>query len=255
MKLFYRELGEKGQPMIILHGLFGSSDNWLTQAKMFALAHKVYLVDQRNHGQSPHSDIFSYEVLAQDLHDFLISNLISDPIVIGHSMGGKAAMKFATTSPELISKLVVVDIAPKNYPIRHDTILEGLKALPVDSIQSRNEADEQLSRYVPEPAVRQFLLKNLQRKPEGGFAWKMNVPVLDQNIEAIGEGVLGDKKFESPTLFIRGRHSDYVDDGDMDYIKQFFPKAYLVTMETGHWVQAEKPKEFVEEVNKFLSST
>lgn len=254
MKLFYRELGGNGQPIIILHGLFGSSDNWLTQAKMLADQYRVYLIDQRNHGQSPHDNVFNYEVLADDLHEFLITNSISDPILIGHSLGGKTAMKFATAHPELTSKLIVVDIAPKSYPVKHDSILEGLKAIPISTIHSRNDADSILAEYVPEADVRQFLLKNLHRKPEGGFNWKINLPALDKNIENVGDGILGQMKFEKPTLFIRGKHSNYVDDSDLVEIKINFPKAILVTLDTGHWVQAEKPREFVDEVVNFLSS-
>lgn len=253
MKLFYRELGGKGQPIIILHGLFGSSDNWLTQAKLLADQYRVYLLDQRNHGQSPHSDTFNYDVLADDLHEFLVTNSISDPILLGHSMGGKTAMKFATAHPELISKLIVVDIAPKSYPVKHDTIIDGLMSIPISTIKSRNEADSLLAPYVSEVDVRQFLLKNLHRKTEGGFTWKINLPALDKNIEAIGDGIIGEVKFEKPTLFIRGKRSDYVVDADMDTITKFFPKATLITLDTGHWVQAEKPKEFVDEVINFLS--
>ncbi|HEY3429551.1 MAG TPA: alpha/beta fold hydrolase, partial [Cyclobacteriaceae bacterium] len=166
MKLFFRELGQ-GQPFIILHGLMGSSDNWLTQAKMLSDEYKLYLVDQRNHGQSPHSDQFDYQVLANDLKDFIVDNGIQKPIVLGHSMGGKAAMNFAIANPDLLDRLIIVDIAPKAYPIHHDNIVEGLKAISINTLQTRNEADEILSRHVPEPDVRQFLLKNLSRKPEG----------------------------------------------------------------------------------------
>lgn len=252
MKLFYRELGGKGQPLIILHGLFGSSDNWLTQAKMLAGKFHVYTIDQRNHGQSPHSDDFNYDLLADDIHGFLIMNAIDDPIVLGHSMGGKAAMKFAIAHQELLSKLIVVDIAPKAYPVQHTKIIEGLKSIPVDSISSRNEAEEILSGYVDEHDVRQFLLKNLQRKPEGGFAWRVNLPAIEKNIEKIGEGISSAKKFEKPTLFIRGSRSNYVLDEDQALINEIFPQAILRTMETGHWVQAEKPGEFVDEIVNFI---
>lgn len=252
MKLFCRELGGKGQPIIILHGFLGSSDNWLTQGKMLADSFHVYMVDLRNHGQSPHSDDFSYADMADDLHEFFVTNSIENPVVIGHSMGGKVAMRFATTHPQLISKLIIVDIAPKAYPVQHDHILEGLKSIPVDKIQSRNEAEESLSKYVSQKDVRQFLLKNLNREPEGGFSWKMNLPVLDKNIETIGEGILGDGKFEKPVLFVRGKKSNYIGDEDMDLIKKSFPEAILVTLDTGHWVQAEKPHEFVDEVVRFI---
>lgn len=252
MKLFFRELGGKGQPLIILHGLFGSSDNWMTQAKLFASHYHVYMPDQRNHGQSPQSDDFTYNLLADDLHEFIIANAINDPVILGHSMGGKAAMFFALAHPELLSKLIVADIAPKGYPVRHSTILKGLKSIPLAGLQSRNEADELLSPYVPEPDVRQFLLKNLQRKPEGGFAWKINLPSLDRNIERMGDPVETGKKFEKPVLFLKGERSDYILDEDMSLIQTLFPKAKLVTMDTGHWIQAEKPREFVEETVRFI---
>jgi esterase len=252
MKLFYREYGDRGQPMIILHGLFGSADNWMTQAKMLSAEYRVYVPDQRNHGQSPHSHEFDYTLLADDLHEFIITNAINAPVILGHSMGGKAAMYFALAHPELVNKLIVADMSPRSYPVHHDKILEGLVSLPIISISSRNEADELLSNYVPEPDVRQFLLKNLQRKPEGGFTWKINLESLDKNIEKIGAGVDASKKFEKPTLFIHGSKSNYVRDEDLPLIKNIFPKSEVVTLETGHWIQAEKPKEFVEAVINFL---
>jgi pimeloyl-ACP methyl ester carboxylesterase len=161
-------------------------------------------------------------------------------------------MRFATTHPELINKLVIVDIAPKEYPVQHDRILEGLKSIPVDTIKSRNEAEESLSKFVSEKDIRQFLLKNLNREPEGGFSWKMNLHVLSENIESIGEGVLGDGKFEKPVLFVRGKKSNYIEDDDMGLIKKNFPEAKLVTLDAGHWVQAEKPQEFADEVIRFI---
>src|SRR5690606_17209887 len=241
MKLFYRELVGKGQPLIILHGLFGSSDNWLTLAKQFANKFHVYLPDQRNHGQSPHSDDFDYDLMADDIHEFLITNSISDPVIIGHSMGGKAAMKFALTHPELVNKLIVVDMAPKQYPVQHDRILDGLKSINLEKIESRNEADDQLAQYIKEPAVRQFLLKNLQRKPEGGFSWKINLPVLDKSIEKISADISGNQVFNKPVLFIRGSKSDYVLDQDLPNIHQLFPQARMATLDTGHWIHAEQP--------------
>jgi esterase len=254
MKLFFRELGQ-GQPFIILHGLMGSSDNWLTQAKMLAHDYHIYMLDQRNHGLSSHSDEFDYKVLASDLKAFVEEHAIQHPIVLGHSMGGKAAMNFAVANPTMLDRLIVVDIAPKNYPVKHDSIVEGLKAIPVGSLQSRNEADTILSQFVPEPDVRQFLLKNLLRKAEGGFTWKINLPVIDINLELIGEGMQYSGTFEGPTLFVRGGKSTYVKDEDRAVIKSLFPNSTLITMDTGHWVQAEKPKEFVDIVKNFLSNT
>jgi pimeloyl-ACP methyl ester carboxylesterase len=250
MKLFYRELGA-GQPLVILHGLMGSSDNWLTQARMFSKSYHVFTVDQRNHGQSPHSDVFDYKVLASDLKNFVVEHKLDNPVVIGHSMGGKAAMNFAVSNPDLIDKLIVVDIAPVTYEVRHDHIVEGLLAIPIEEITSRNEADEILSKYVDEMGVRQFLLKNLSRK-DGGFAWKLNLPVIDKNLELIGEGMQYEGTFDKKTLFVKGKRSDYITEKDHWLIKKIFPNSELVTMETGHWVQAEKPDEFVKIVQDFL---
>lgn len=253
MKLFFRELGN-GQPFIILHGLMGSADNWLTQAKMLANDYKVYTVDQRNHGLSPHSEAFDYKIMANDIKDFINEHQLKKPIVLGHSMGGKAAMNFAIANPSMLDRLIVVDIAPKAYPIHHDSIVEGLKAIPIDTLQTRNEADEILSKYVPEADVRQFLLKNLSRKPSGGFSWKINLPVIDKNLELISADIQFPGSYDGPSLFVRGSKSRYVKDEDRAHIKELFPNSSLVTMDTGHWVQAEKPQEFVEVVKNFLSN-
>lgn len=252
MKLFYRELGQ-GQPLVILHGIFGSSDNWLTQARMLSAHYHVFSLDLRNHGQSPHEERFDYQVMVADLLDFLNEHQLQDPIIVGHSMGGKVAMNFALAHPDRLQKLVVVDISPRPYDLEHYVILDGLKAIPIETISSRNEADAALMPFVPEPDVRQFLLKNLQRKAEGGFSWKINLPVIGKNLSKIGYDLQYEGKLERPTLFIRGGKSKYVTDADMTRIKEVFPKATLVTLDTGHWVQAEKPKEFVEALTKWLT--
>ena len=252
MMLFHRELGQ-GQPMILLHGIFGSSDNWLTQARLFSTRYHTYALDLRNHGQSPHDDTFDYPAMTQDLLQFLDTHKIVDPILIGHSMGGKVVMNFAVAYPDKLQKLVVVDIAPKPYDLDNYVILDGLKAIPIDSIATRNEADDVLSRFVKEPDVRLFLLKNLQRKSEGGFKWKLNLPAVDKNIRNIGLDLQFKGNFEKPTLFVRGGRSNYVKDHDIVRIKETFPSALLETLDTGHWVPAEKPKEFVAIVTKWLS--
>ena len=253
MKLFYRELG-KGQPIVILHGIFGSSDNWLTQARMLSSHYHVFSIDLRNHGQSPHHHEFDYTVMTGDLQEFIDSHHLKDPIVLGHSMGGKVAMNFALAHPEKLSRLIVVDISPRAYNLEHYVILDGLKAIPIQTIASRNEADEVLAGFVPEQEVRQFLLKNLQRKSEGGFTWKLNLPVIDKNLSNIGLDLRYTGKFEKPTLFIRGTKSKYVRDEDMTRVKEIFPLADLISLDTGHWVQAEKPKEFVDVVMQWLTA-
>jgi len=252
MELFYREYG-KGQPLIILHGLMGSSDNWLPQAKMLSEHYHVWVVDQRNHGQSPHSEAFDYKVLSEDILHFIQTHQLETPIILGHSMGGKAAMNFALAHPDMLDRLIVVDIAPKLYEVRHDYIVEGLKAVPIDAIQTRQEADEELAKHLSNEAVRQFLLKNLMRKPEGGFGWRINLPVIDRSIEVIGGGLIYEGTFNKKVLFIRGTKSDYILDEDRGSIKKIFPNAVLVNMDTGHWVQAEKPAEFVQVVLNFLN--
>ncbi len=253
MDLFFRESGQ-GPALIILHGLFGSSDNWYTVAKSFSPSYKVYLIDQRNHGQSPHSDDFNYKLLTEDLREFFTAHKISSAIVIGHSMGGKTAMNFAVRYPDLVDRLIVVDIVPKSYRVHHDRLVEGMQSLPVDRLQSRTEADTLLAKNVPDLSERQFLLKNLVREPEGGFHWKLNLTAVDNHLEEIGAGMQYDGKFEKPSFFIRGKHSNYYKPGDEDLIRTIFPAARFLVLDTGHWVQAEKPAEFVQSVLEFLKS-
>jgi pimeloyl-ACP methyl ester carboxylesterase len=167
-------------------------------------------------------------------------------------MGGKAAMNFALQHPEMLEKLIVVDIAPRAYDLEHYAIADGLAAISIQELTSRNQADEILSAHVPEPDVRQFLLKNLQRKSEGGFSWKINLPVIREKLSNIGVDLLTEKTFDKPTLFIRGARSNYIRDTDWERIHDVFPLAKLETMNTGHWVQAEKPQEFVDVVMKWL---
>lgn len=252
MKLFSRTSGT-GRPLIILHGLFGSSDNWFTLSRTFAQHHTVYLVDQRNHGQSPHSPEMNYGVLAEDLHDFISEHHLDGPDIIGHSMGGKAAMNFAVKYPNLLRKLVVVDIVPKAYPVHHDAILDGLHAIPLSSLTSRTEADKLLVPFVPEPDVRQFLLKNLARDEHGRFIWRVNLSAIDNNIEALGEGMVFSGKHDGPCLFIRSEKANYYAPGDETRIKGLFPNAELVSMDTGHWVQAERPEAFARLVLDYLA--
>ena len=253
MKLFYRQSGQ-GSPLIILHGLFGSSDNWYTLAKVFAESFTVYLVDQRNHGQSHQSVEFDYKLLTEDLEEFIQEHAIQKPVIMGHSLGGKAAMNFAIKYPGQLSKLIVVDIVPKAYPVHHDAILDGLKAIPLTGLGSRNEADKILSDYVPEPAVRQFLLKNLSRKNEGGFEWKINLEAIDRNIEQMGVDLIFSGKYDGPSLFVKGKKSNYYGDDDEALIKTIFPKAEFAALDTGHWVQAEKPDEFSKLVLNYLAA-
>lgn len=257
MKLFFREYksaNPSAQTMIIMHGLFGSCDNWLTQGKLLSQHYHVYTIDLRNHGLSPHSDDFDYTFMVKDLVEFIEDHKIKNPIVIGHSMGGKTAMNFAIAHPDKVSTLIVVDIAPRAYNLEHYTIAEGLLAITIDTLTSRNEADDQLSQFVPEADVRQFLLKNLQRKAEGGFSWKINLKVIAEKLSNVGVDLSYKGTYNKPTLFIKGNRSNYIKEEDTSRILTYFPIAKLEGMDTGHWVQAEKPQEFVDLVHTYLQS-
>ncbi|GAB4333129.1 MAG: alpha/beta fold hydrolase [Flammeovirgaceae bacterium] len=252
MKLFFRRLGA-GKPLIILHGVFGNSDNWLTISKKIAERYEVFLLDQRNHGQSPHSEVFDYQAMTDDLLEFVEEHQLIEPIIVGHSMGGKVAMSFALQYPEKTGKLVVVDIAPRAYPPHHEAILKGLKNMPLAKLTTRQEADDFLSEYVPELSTRQFLLKNLYRDESGKFAWRINLPVIDRQMPVILGNISSKNTFDKPTLFMGGELSKYIQPPDYEQIRALFPKASIRYVKgAGHWVQAEKPKEFLEELFLFL---
>ena len=248
----FKKLGE-GTPIIILHGLFGSLDNWLSIGKVLAENHSVYLPDLRNHGDSFHSDEFTYAAMAEDLREFIEQEDIQRPVVIGHSMGGKVAMKFAINYPDMFEKLIVADISPRAYRPHHGDILEGLKSIDLAQIGSRKEADEALSKHIPEIGVRQFLLKNLTRGKDKQFKWRLNLPVIDAQIENVGEGLEDRLATTKPTLFIRGGASNYIRDKDNIVIVAFFPNSEVKTIEgAGHWLHAEKPEVFIEMVQDFI---
>ena len=256
MQLNFKKIGDTGKPLIILHGVFGFLDNWLTIGKTISeQGYIVYLVDQRHHGRSPHNGTLDFPTLAEDLKEFLEQQNLVSPILIGHSMGGKTVMEYAVRYPETLGKLVIVDIGPKQYPIHHTEILKGLNAIPVEEIENRQQADDFLSTYEPILAVRQFLLKNLYRKDEGTFDWRFNLPVLTRDMVKVGAPITADIPVETTTLFIRGEKSNYILDEDWADILKTFPNAKLQTIaNAGHWVQAEQPKVFVEHLLAFLRS-
>ena len=251
MQLHFREIGE-GQPFVILHGLFGYSDNWQTHAKKIAEFYRVILVDQRNHGHSDWNEEFSYELMAEDLKELCDRLELKKIILMGHSMGGKTAMLFAQKYPGLLDKLIIVDMGVKAYPMHHEEIIRGLKAIDVSQGLSRSEAEKQLAGYVESPGVRQFLLKNLYWTPEKRLAWRMNIPVLEREMEEILKAVDPSAEVFTPTLFIRGELSNYILDKDWPEIEAIFPDATLVSVPgAGHWVHAEAPKEFLDAVLSF----
>lgn len=250
MKLHHRILGE-GEPLVILHGLFGYSDNWQTHAKKLAEYYQVILVDQRNHGHSDWSDDFDYDLLAEDLKELFDELKLEDVILLGHSMGGKTAMRFAQLYPESLEKLIVVDIGMKTYPSHHEQILDGLHSIDLDVVHSRSAAEDSMEKHIESYGVRQFLLKNLYWVEKGKLAWRMNIPVLEREMYKILKG-LPEVEVMTQTLFIRGEESDYIKDEDIDQLENLFPDFHFVSVAgAGHWVHAESPEEFMEAVLSF----
>ncbi|MET4074014.1 alpha/beta fold hydrolase [Hymenobacter sp. UYCo722] len=255
--LHYLDQGQ-GRPLVILHGLFGTLDNWQSLARRWATEAglRVISVDLRNHGRSFHSPEHTYALMAQDvleLFDHL--QLGADTTLMGHSMGGKVAMRLALDHPERLAKLIIVDIAPRFSNMEHqDDILTGLQSVDFTTCTNRQEADTALAKYVPNVGTRQFLLKNLYRKEDNTFAWRINLNVLAAQLAAIGEATSSAAPFLKPALFIRGGKSDYITTEDRLYgIPTLFPNSQVATVvDAGHWVHAEKPEEVYEMVKTFI---
>ena len=253
MILHSNTFGE-GKPFVILHGFLGMGDNWKTLARQFSESNfEMHLVDQRNHGRSFHSDDFDYELMAEDLKHYCVANNLNDIILLGHSMGGKTAMLFATKYPELVRKLLVADISPRYYPVHHDAILEGLSSLDFSEIKSRGEADKTLSNYVYEAGTRMFLLKNLYWVEKGQLGLRINLDTLKENVSEVGEALPIHATFEKETLFLRGDRSEYIGELDETIIQRHFPNSEIKTItNAGHWLHAENPKDFYDAVINFV---
>lgn len=251
MKLHYRVLGE-GQPFVILHGLFGYSDNWQSHALKLAQYFQVILVDQRNHGHSPWAETHTYDGMVDDLYTLCQDLKLENIILLGHSMGGKTAMHFTAKYEELVDKLIIVDMGIKSYPPHHTEIITGLKSLNLPEYSSRGQADKALQQSISSYSIRQFLLKNLYWVEKGKLAWRMNLEVLDKEMPQILQAFSYDDTLMLPTLFIRGAASNYILDEDYTSIKDIFIDAQIVTIEeAGHWVHAEQPEEFLNTVLSF----
>lgn len=250
----------QGRPLVILHGLFGTLDNWQSLARRWATEAglRVVSVDLRNHGRSFHSPEHTYALMAQDVRElFDHLQLGPDTVLMGHSMGGKVGMRFALDHPERLAKLIVVDIAPRFSNMEHqDDILAGLQSVDFTTCTNRQEADAALARHVPNVGTRQFLLKNLYRTDNNTFAWRINLPVLAAQLAAIGEETIAKTPFLKPALFIRGGKSDYITPEDkLTGIPALFPNSEVATVvDAGHWVHAEKPEEVFEMVKAFALS-
>ena len=237
---------------MILHGLFGSSDNWQTLGRALAEKYRVYLVDQRDHGHSPHTNAINYALMAADVKELIEQEDIGKVNIVGHSMGGKTAMTFAQSYPDMINKLVVVDIGPRVYEDRHSQIIEGILSADLDMLTSRKAVEKHLATYIPEPGVRQFLMKNLYWIEDKKLGWRANFPLLKQDLSNIVASISPDK-VEVPTLFIRGGASDYILREDILAIKEQFTHSHFETIPyAGHWVHVQAPEEFLRLVTDLI---
>lgn len=267
MHLFYRVEGT-GKPVVIVHGLYGSSDNWLTVAKKLSSEYQIFMIDQRNHGRSPNSEEHSYEAMKNDLAEFFDQQAIEKAIVMGHSMGGKTAMSFAADYPERIEKLIVIDIAPKDYFLLddesqyflHKNILRAMLEIDFSKVESRKQVEDFLNERVDNAQIVQFLLKNVHRNKENHqFEWRLNVPVLYDNLDEIINGVnthwFDDRLpiYNYPVLFIKGANSNYILPEDYASIRRIYPEAEIIEIQdAGHWLHAEQPQLFMNVVWSFL---
>ncbi len=251
MKLHYRVIGD-GQPFIILHGLFGYSDNWQTNALKLSQYFKVILVDLRNHGHSPWAETNSYQEMADDVFELCQDLNLKNSILLGHSMGGKTAMFFAQQYENLIDKLIIVDMGIKEYPPHHTEIINGLHSLKLAEYSSRGQADKELQKSISSYSIRQFLLKNLYWKEKGELAWRMNLEVLEREMPNILAAFQSDSTIHVPTLFIRGALSNYILEEDKPSIRKIFIDSQFETIEdAGHWVHAEQPELFLNTILSF----
>lgn len=253
MVLHSRIEGE-GKPLLIIHGYLGMSDNWKTlSGKYVEAGFQVHALDMRNHGKSFHSDEFTYDAMVSDLVEYCKANDITKTDIIGHSMGGKAAMFFATAHPEMVDRLVVADIGPKYYDPHHQDIMAGLNAIDFSVKPERSDVEEVLKEYIEDFGTRQFLMKNLYWKEPGQLAFRFNLEVFNEKIDNIGQALPENAKFDGPTLFLRGDRSNYIKDVDFDLIKSHFPQAEIKDIKnSGHWLHAENPQDFLTETLTFL---
>jgi len=254
MEVLHSKIIGEGQPLIILHGYFGMGDNWKSHANKFAEdGFEVHLIDQRNHGRSFHADAFDYELLVGDLYSYIQHHNLEKVDLLGHSMGGKTVMLFATEYPELVNKLIVADISPRMYPPHHHEILAALNSVDFSVQTSRKLVDEKLAELIPEKGIRQFLAKNVYRKTKDELAFRFNLKSLTENNSEVGVALPSFTVFEGETLFLRGANSGYISKEDEPLIQAHFPEAVVKTVaNAGHWLHAENPEDFYREAIQFL---
>lgn len=263
--MFYREFGQSDNKLVILHGLYGSSDNWVSMARQLESDFHVIIPDQRNHGRSPHTATHTYEGMVEDLHRLFTTLNLSNVNLLGHSMGGKTAMLFALKYPKLVKKLIIADISPRNYSEQtnygeitnnHKYIIEALQSLKLAEAHSRQDLDNQLEAYIKAPVLRQFLLKNIDRDNQQGFYWRLNLPVIAASLEEVMDGFshLPDNiSADIETVFIKGENSPYIQEEDLLAARKRFKGAQVVSIpDAGHWLHAEQPELFYKTLHYFL---
>jgi esterase len=276
MRLHFHVHGQAGPPLLLLHGLFGSLVNWGAVSHALRDEFRVWALDLRNHGRSPHADEMDYALMAEDVAEFMRSEVFRDvppqpaaggqpaiqptasrrygsALVIGHSMGGKVAMELALRYPSVVAALVIEDIAPRAYPPWHMEILEALLGLDVRAFERRHDFEVALEPAIPDLALRRFLLKNLAPSPQGGFHWSLNLPAIARNYPKLSEALASGRRFEGPALFVRGGESDYVRPADETEIRRLFPRSEFATVAGArHWVHSDAPAAFIRTVREFL---
>jgi len=252
MEVLHSKILGSGQPLLILHGFLGMSDNWKTLGNKYAENFEVHLIDQRNHGRSFHSEEFSYDLMVNDLKKYIDTHKLENCILLGHSMGGKTAMQFAITHPQLIHKLIIADIAPKTYPAHHQYILKALSEVDFTIQKSRKEIEAILTNYIQEPGVIQFLMKNIYRKEKTVLAYRFNLEVLLNKYHEVVTSFQSTNTFNGPTLFLKGANSNYISPDDIITIKRNFSNASIEEIsDSGHWLHAEQPQEFYQKTIRF----
>ncbi len=256
MKLFFRSFGT-GSPFIILHGLFGISDNWATLGKRFGERFRVIIPDLRNHGRSPHSDLFDFPSMEQDILELIEEETEGRVMLMGHSLGGRVAVNLALHHPGVIGKLVIVDISLRKYPPQreHLDLIGAMNALDLSKSGSRSEIEERLRQRIPSLKLRRFLMKNLYWSERGQLSWRLNLPVIIESLPAIFDGGCLPGLYPGPALFVRGERSDYILESDLQAINEKFPGATIRTVRGAtHWVHADNPGEFYKVVSSFLEA-
>ncbi len=253
MQILHSKIIGQGEPLLILHGYFGNGDNWKTIANKLTDKFQIHLIDQRNHGRSFHSGDFDYELMIEDLCNYIEHHQLKKVSLLGHSMGGKTVMLYAVEYPENVNQLIVVDISPRMYPPHHHDILDALNSIDFSVQNSRKLVDEKLSELIPEAGIRQFLMKNIYWKEKGRLDFRFNLESLTENNDEVGVGLSSFTIFEGETLFLKGENSGYISSDEEPLIKAHFPNSSIITIKNaGHWLHAENPSDFLKAIEGFL---